>query len=181
MKLKQLTNYLNHHLKKNKFVRLTTKQDGIKEIHRGYLHHVSREIVVYEEIAECVPMQLTAIPRSKITKARYNKFDRYFDRVTKLYGYDHRRRWNKADTFQSLFQQLLDVDEWVIIETSTGDRTFHIGQLEKVGKRKVSLRYFDATGCFDKKATKIEYDTITKVVWESTYIAAFRQYMSEER
>ncbi|MDP1817980.1 MAG: hypothetical protein Q8K92_26240 [Leadbetterella sp.] len=70
----------------------------------------------------------------------------------------------------------------VIIENENpADETFDIGPITKITKSSVYVRYFNAKGILNEEATKINWDLITIVKFDTKYINIFSKYLREPK
>lgn len=85
-------------------------------------------------------------------------------------------------TWNSVFVDLKNSDTHVIIECEDLKKpTFEIGPIEKINKKSVLVRNYDANGQLDKKPTKIKFKNITKVKFNDEYSKTFRKYLKQPK
>jgi hypothetical protein len=56
---------------------------------------------------------------------------------------------------------------------------FCIGELKKVNKKSISIKYFNAKGTLDKTLTKHWFKDITKLSFDDRYANVFSKYVKE--
>ncbi|MDX9972491.1 MAG: hypothetical protein RBU21_05800 [FCB group bacterium] len=82
-----------------------------------------------------------------------------------------------CENLPAALQDLKTAGKNVIVRAEhPDDDIFFIGSLSRIGKKKVSGRYFDATGKWETEDTKIPYDCITCVDIECEYVRVFSKY-----
>lgn len=84
------------------------------------------------------------------------------------------------DGWKSVFLSLQKIGHNIIVEKESlnkNERAFCIGRIEKVGNKKVYMRYFDAMGVWDENLWKIHYSQITSVTFGSRYVKVFSKYL----
>jgi len=70
----------------------------------------------------------------------------------------------------------------VIIENENPeDVSFDIGPITKISDSAVYVRYFDAQGFLNTETTKITWDLITIIRFDTRYINTFSKYLRERR
>ena len=70
----------------------------------------------------------------------------------------------------------------VIIENEDpDDESFDIGPITKITDSGAYIRYFDAKGFLDTQSTKIKWDLITIVKFDTRYINIFSKYLRERK
>ena len=70
----------------------------------------------------------------------------------------------------------------IIVENQTivpGDSEFVIGRIEKIYKKFVYIRNFDADGIWDDSPIRVPYTEITNVTFASRYVDVFSKYLKE--
>ena len=81
-------------------------------------------------------------------------------------------------TWNTIFVDLKKSDIHVIVECEDLKKpTFTIGPIEKINKKSVFVRNYDANGQLDKKLTKLKFKDITLVKFNDDYSKTFRKYL----
>ena len=81
-------------------------------------------------------------------------------------------------SWNTLFIDLKKLDIHVIVECEDlKEPTFTIGPIEKISKKSVFVRNYDANGQLDKKLTKLKFEDITLVKFNDDYSKTFRKYL----
>lgn len=78
-------------------------------------------------------------------------------------------------SWRSIFEALFHLDIFVIIEDHINGQ-FAIGTIQKVLKRKLYFKRFDANGVWDENELEIPYSQITSVEWGSRYAECWKRY-----
>lgn len=79
--------------------------------------------------------------------------------------------------FPALLTDLLSLGEPVAV--SGKDGTLLLGMIEKVGKKKLRVRYVDGDGHIDAEPTRMDYDEISSVAFASRYLRLVVQYADQ--
>jgi hypothetical protein len=82
--------------------------------------------------------------------------------------------------WQTVFSTLYSLDINIIVEIESNveaESEFYIGKIEKIHKRFVYFRYFDADGHWDDTPIEIPYTKITSISFYSRYITVFSKYV----
>ena len=181
----KLNKQIKKHCKNQQYVeisRLELKENVI--ISRGYIIAFSKDLVLLQEIADFRLLGFNVIEKSKITSIRNNKNDKFYDKIMKREGLKSKIGL-KTDlhlgNWKTLFKQLRKANKNVIVECEGRKYNFFtIGNIVKIKKNCVHLRYFNALGIFDKTLTKINYKSITNVTFDDRYIEVFQKYLKNE-
>ncbi len=84
-------------------------------------------------------------------------------------------------SWETIFTSLKGREKNVIVEMEGPNRAewaFVIGRIEKVYKKLVYIRHFDADGSWQTSPIKIPYTQITSVIFASRYVDTFSKYLS---
>ena len=117
---------------------------------------------------------------------RCNDFDKTIKRILKaekqLSSSNPKRTKIELSTWKSVFTDLKNSDIHVIVECEDLKKpTFTIGPIEKINKKLVHIRNYDANGLLDKKPTKIKFKNITLVKFNDEYSKVFRKYLKQPK
>jgi hypothetical protein len=140
----------------------------------------SNELLLLHESDDFKIEGYSVIPIDQIKKIRFNKSDKYFDKMM---------RWEKEvekvgvtyvvdlKNWKTLFSSLQQKAMSVIVECEASDiNAFTIGPIEKVGKKYVHINNFDAEGYFDNHSSSIDFPSISRVAFDTQYINVFSKY-----
>lgn len=155
---------------------------GQIETSNGYILDFSDELLLLHETDDFIVDGYTVIPIAQIKKIRFNKSDKYFDKMMKWenefekVGINH-----KVDikNWRTLFTSLKKLAMSVIVRCEAPDidgYEFTIGPIEKVGIKYVSIKHFDAEGYFENFSSSIDYPSITRVAFDTQYSNIFSKY-----
>ena len=123
------------------------------------------------------------IRKDQVDSIRYDKFEKTIENILLKEEISNQDLTPKFEldltSWESIFSSLKKADRHVIIEYESKGY-FFIGRIEKVNKKSLELRYYDASGLWEKETTKIKYKKITIVKFEDRYIEVFRKYLRWE-
>ena len=87
----------------------------------------------------------------------------------------------KLTSMKSIFTDLKKHDYFAIVECENiKEPTFNIGEIAKVSKKSVGIRYFSPEAIIEKQPTKIKFKEITLVKFDDRYTNIYRKYLKEE-
>ena len=169
-----------------KFARITRKVTPKTEmISRGYIVDYSDKFVVLQVTDDFKLMGFEIFPVQSIVKIRYNKNDKYYD---KIMVWENEKGGlgikTKVDllSWTTIMKTFQKRKVNIIIECEDPDiDSFTIGPVERIIEKSVYVRYFDATGFFDKKLTKINFEDISKITFDDRYIDVFSKYTRKRK
>lgn len=146
----------------------------------GYLIENQAPFLLIHKTEEFDLSGFSIIRKDQFDSVRYSKFEKAIENILLKEGVSNKNLAPKFEidltNWASIFSSLKKADRHVIIECEyQGD--FYIGSIEKVKKKSLEFRYFDATGLLDKKPTKIRYKKITLVRFNERYIEVFRRHL----
>lgn len=182
MKRKKIIEKLNKHCKTKNYVRLTRNENDITY---GILLKKSNDFILLQEYNEFRLSSYLVIPIATIKHVRYNKFDRAYERILKKEGLlDNLELKYKIDltNWKSICKDIKKTGLTIISECEHPDiNSFCIGELKRVNKKSISIRYFDAEGIIDKKNTINEFVDITKISFDDHYANVFSKYLTKRK
>jgi len=149
-------------------------------ISNGYILDFSEKFILLHETDDFRIDGYSILPIEQIKKLRFNKSDKYFDKMMKWENQTEKVGINyfiDLNSWESVFKSLQTKEINVIVECEGSDvNSFTIGPITKIGKKHVHLIYFDAEGFFEKSSSSIDYDSITRVAFDSQYLNIFSKY-----
>ncbi len=177
---------LIHNLEKVRFTRITRKiSDDLEEISRGYVVDLSDDFVVIQLTDDFKMLGFNIFPIKHIIKVRYNNYDRYYDKIMELEKEkDSIGLKTKIDlaTWKSVFKTFQQKRMNIIVECESADSaTFTIGSVKKITKESVYILYFNAAGFVDEKPTRIDFNKISKIMFDDRYIDIFSKYLRKKK
>ncbi|MDB5149289.1 MAG: hypothetical protein JWQ57_3309 [Mucilaginibacter sp.] len=177
---------LRRHKESNHRVRIYSKVSKNKiQLRNGYVLGFSDSLLLLNETDDFRIDGYVIIRIDQIKKIRFNKGDKYFDKMM---------RWENAvekvgikyhvdlSDWRSAFKSLKNLGLNVIAECEAEDiDTFTIGPITKVGKKYVYITDFDIEGFFDDSPTSIDYESITRVAFDTEYLNIFGKYTQQRK
>jgi hypothetical protein len=166
---------------KKHICRIYITVDSVEKYVDGFILDSSKEFVLIRECVDFDIKGLVVIPFNKINKLRKGKAENSFTRIFKLeklidkvLNYDKISLENNLEIFKAIKKKY----KYAIVESVyKGISDFCIGEITKVNKSSVSILYFDITGKVEKIATKIQYDEIANIEFDSNYLNTFIKYL----
>jgi len=173
-------------LNNKRFTRITRKvSDDSEFLSRGYVVDCSNDFVVIQETDDFKLLGFDILPISQIIKIRYNNHDRNYDKIMD---------WENEKTSLGL-KTKIDLTDWktifktlqkknmnIIVECESPDiSSFTIGPVNKVTDKSVFVLNFDASGFLDEKPTKIDFQNISKIMFDDRYIDIFCKYIRKRK
>lgn len=159
--------------------------DDYTEISRGYIVDYSKEFIILQETDDFKVFSYLVLPIVQITDIRFNSHDKFYDKIM---------IWEKEiskvslphkielKNWQTIFKSIKTLGLNVIVECENPDiDTFTIGPIAKTTKNLVYILYFGPTGFIDEKPTSIDYNNITKVIFDDRYINVFSKYIRHRK
>ncbi|WP_445749877.1 hypothetical protein [Polaribacter sp.] len=169
-----------------KFARITRKvAEDWDELSRGYIVDFSNDFVVIQECDDFRLLGFNILPIKDFKKIRYNNNDKYYDKIMSL---ENEKKnigiKTKVDLtdWKTIFQSFRKKKKNVIVECENPEiDSFTIGPIKRITEKSVFIQYFNATGLLNEKATKIEFENITKIMFDDRYIEIFSKYLRERK
>jgi hypothetical protein len=181
MKKERVFEKIKYHHDSKKYAQITREvAKGITEISNGYIIAYSPGFILLHEVFDFSVAGYNIIPIAQIAKVRFNRFDKYFDKIL-----THEKVITNIgieypidlDSWRAIFQSLEKREANIIVECESPEiDTFTIGPIVKAGDKKLTIKHFNAEGYFDNKPTRIAYADITKIQFDNAYINTFSKY-----
>ncbi|MEO3407199.1 hypothetical protein AAFN85_24995 [Mucilaginibacter sp. CAU 1740] len=156
-----------------------------EETRNGYILDFSDNLILIQQTDDFKLDGYAILPISQVQKIRYNRSEKYFNKIM---------QWENRletlgikypidlDNWRSAFKSLKALDLKVIAECeSEVIDSFTIGPIAKVGKKLIHITYFDAAGYLDDGPTSIDYESLTRVAFDSEYINIFSKYIRQRK
>ncbi|PWK67060.1 hypothetical protein LX99_04918 [Mucilaginibacter oryzae] len=177
---------LRLHKEAGHWVKIYSKVSKNKVLSRnGYILGFSDNLLLIQQTHDFNVDDYAILPISQIQKIRFNSADKYFDKImrwenrTGAVGIKHTV---DIDNWRSAFKSLKELGLNVIAECEAEEiDSFTIGPIAKVGKKLIHITYFDAAGHLDDEPTSINYESLTRVVFDSEYINIFSKYLRKHK
>ena len=162
-------------------VRITTNMEGDVEHHRGYVVGTSRRLLVLQQVADFHLDGYLILRVKDITKVRIGKFERTQDRILTRLGVPDSvvlPAWLNFDNWPSFFRSAQQADKCVAVESALlRVNVFALGEIQKVKKKALVLREFNATAKWRRKPRPFRYKHITTAWFDDEYGTVFHEYM----
>jgi hypothetical protein len=81
-------------------------------------------------------------------------------------------------SWETIFISLKEINRFVIVEDVTNDE-FLIGLIDKVYKKKIRFKAFDADGQWQEGTWDIPYSSITNIAWDTRYTKNWEMYFEK--
>ena len=169
-----------------KFARITRRvAKDWDEISRGYIVDFSKDFVVIQECDDFRLLGFNILPITDFKSIRFNNNDKYYDKIMSLENEKEnigiKTKVDLSD-WKNVFKSLRTNKKNVIIECENPEiGTFTIGPIKRITDKNVFIQYFNASGFLDEKLTKIEFENITKIMFDDRYIDIFSKYTKERK
>lgn len=184
LKKEKVIEKLEKHLAEKLYVRLTRKKGGFEGITTGFILDKSSDFILLQETDEFRILGYQIIPINTIKHIRYNKNDKTYERILKEEGLMKEvKAKHKVDlTNWNTIANDIKTTELTIISECEHPKLnyFCIGQLKRVNKKSISIKYFNAQGILDEKNTKHNFEDITKLSFDDHYANVFSKYLTEK-
>ncbi len=177
---------IKEHCKDLKFSRITRSvTNDWDEISRGYIVDYSENFVVLQETDDFRALGFNIFPMPHIARIRYNNHDKYYDKIMTWENEKKKIEIStnvNLDSWKSIFKTFQQKKMNVIVECEDPDiGSFTIGTVKRVTDKNVFILYFNAAGFFDDKPTRIDYENISKIMFDDRYIDIFSKYTRERK
>ena len=141
---KETLKILKEKKQKKEFTCITRKFGGkyTKRIERGIVHNISNKLIKLCSVEDFRFEESAIFPVKHILKLRFNKNDKYFDKILQLEKIPNQLK-NASNpnlnNWRSFFNSLKT--DCIIIETENSkNRTFHIGGITEIKRKKMLLQ-----------------------------------------
>jgi hypothetical protein len=158
--------------------------DGDESRYHGFVVGLSRKLVILHELDEFHLDGYRILRVKDIVSARVGKFEKTFDKIFR--GLDVADasglpEWLRFEDWPDLFRSLQLQDKCVSVESALHKvDIFSLGWIEKVGKRKLTLRSFNASAKWYSKPDRFFYEDITEASFDTEYNRVFGDYMRNQ-
>ncbi len=116
-----------------------------------------------------------------ISEIRHDKYGTFFKEILikeKIFNSKKKHLPIDISNWLYVFNSLVKYKRNIIVEGECDDvDEFLIGKIEKVNKKTVDIRSFNALAEWDPKPTIAPYSEITKVSFDNEYIKGFSKYV----
>jgi len=184
LKKEKVIERLEKYYSEKNYIRLTRKKGGFEGISNGFIVGKSSDFILLQESSEFRILGYQVIPIQTIKHVRYNKNDKTIERILKEEGLltqvIAKYKIDLTD-WKSIVNDIKETELTVISECEHPELNyFCIGQLKRINKKSISIRYFNAQGILEKKNTKHSFEDITKLSFDDHYANVFSKYLTEK-
>lgn len=184
MKKQKIFKRIEKHYNKKRYVQLTRKKGLFEEVSCGFIIGNSKDFILFQETDDFRILGYQILPIDTIIHVRYNKNDKTLQRIIKEEGLlvDVKVKY-KIDltNWSSIANDVKKTKLTVISECEHPKLNyFCIGQIKRINKKSISIRYFNAQGILNKENTKHKFENITKLSFDERYANVFSKYLSEQ-
>lgn len=185
MKKKEVFRKLENHYQKKRYSRLTRKRGGFKEISTGFVLGISESFILLQETDDFRILGYQVFPIDTIKNIRYNNYDKTYERILDKEGLldkvDLKHKIDLTD-WLSLCKSIKRTGLTVISECEHPDiQSFCIGDLKKINKKSIEIRYFNAEGIYDDENTSNRFKNITKLSFDDRYANVFSKHAKKRK
>jgi hypothetical protein len=165
-----------------KKVRITRRFPGDPR-HDGFVLGVGGSLVLLHQLHDFSPGGYAILRIEDVLSVRHGRHESFSERVLKGEGTLDRVGIPyevPLDDLRSSLKTLSRRKLHVILECEKPDpeeSDFFIGRFISVGKKTVSLLYFDPEGRWSEEPDSIPYDAITKIQFDTPYINTISKYL----
>ena len=177
---------IKNHLDNKKYCKIKRQinQKAIENA-KGYIVDYSDRFILIQETDDFNIDGFSIISIDTIIDIPYSNKDKYYDKIMNCEGLvDKVQKKHTIDltSWSSVFKTIRKYGFNVIVENENpDDESFDIGPITRISDSSVHIRYFDAQGFLNEKATKISWDLITIVRFDTHYINTFSKYLRERK
>tara|TARA_Y100000588_G_scaffold380555_1_gene464627 strand:+ start:3076 stop:3636 length:561 start_codon:yes stop_codon:yes gene_type:complete len=177
---------IQHHLSNKKYCKIIRHFNQTDmAIAKGYIVDYSENFILLQNTDDFEIDGYSIIPIETIKDILLSNNDKYYHKIMTLEGLvDKILNKHKIDltNWSSILRSIKKLGFNVIIENEDpDDESFDIGPITKITDSGAYIRYFDAKGFLDTQSTKIKWDLITIVKFDTRYINIFSKYLRERK
>ncbi len=184
MKKEKVIAKLEKHLSEKRYVRLTRKKGDFDGISTGFVLAKSDDFILLQETDDFRILGFHIFPIDTIIHVRYNEVDKTYERILKeekLLDSVRIKYTVDLTDWSSIATDLKNTGLSVVSECEDPEiQSFCIGPIEKVNKKSIAIKYFNALGIFDEKSIKNKFKNITKLSFDDHYANVFSKYVKED-
>ena len=177
---------IKYHLENKKYCKIV-RQINNKAIEnaKGYILDYSDGFVLIQDTDDFNIDGFSIIPINTIIDLLYSNKDKYYDKIMTCEGLVdkvYKKYPIDLTSWNTIFKSIRKYGFNVIVENENpDDESFDIGPITRISDSSVHIRYFDAQGFLNEAPTKITWDLITIVKFDSHYINTFSRYLRERK
>lgn len=184
MKKKRILRKLEKHFAEKRYVRLTRRKGDFEGVSTGFIFGKSKDFILIQETDEFRMLGYQIFPIETIKHVRYNKNDKTYERILKeenlLADAGLKYKIDFTD-WKSICKDIKKTGLTIISECEHPKiQSFCIGDLKRINKKSISIRYFNAQGIYDKGNTINKFKNITKLSFDDHYANVFSKYVKKK-
>lgn len=182
-----MLNKIKHHHDTKTYTKIIRARgkETLTDYVSGYVVAYAGDFIIIQETGDFTLLGYSVIPVAQIKKLRYNKWDKYHNKIMIWEGEADKvslRFPIDLKSWKSIFEGIQGHNLSVIVNCElSDDNSFTIGPVVKAKKNSVQVHNFDPAGFFDKEPTTIRYDDITKVQFDDRYSSVFSKYLRDRK
>ena len=181
----KLDKIINKHIKNKNFVKVyISHKDYNLTYFTGFIFEHNRDFILMSDMNDFNYEGLIVLRKSDISEIKHKGKIKFFHKMLKKEKIKKRIFKRRAqidfglDTMHNMMKQLKKLQIPIICEhLYKKDELFQIGTIQKVGKKKAEIKYFNVLGKFDFKPSIAKYKSITYIRIDSPYANIFYKYV----
>jgi len=184
VKKEKVLEKLKKHFSEKRYARLTRRKGGFEEISTGFILGMYDNFLLIQESDEFRILGYQIFPIRTIKHLRYNKNDKTYESILKKEGLlkkvELKYKIDLSD-WVSVCKSVKKTGLTIISECEHPDiQSFCIGDIRRINKKSISIRYFNAQGIYDEENTTNDFKNITKLSFDDHYANVFSKYVKEK-
>lgn len=184
MKKEKVIKKLEKHCSNKNYVRITRKKGDFEGASFGFILDKSEDFILLQETDDFRILGYLIIPIKTIKHVRYNNNDKYYEHILSKEGLlSQVKSKYKIDLtdWKTLLHDIQKTGLTIISECEHPKQNyFCIGEIKRIDKKSLDIRYFNAQGILDKENSTHFYKDITKFSFDDRYANVFSKYLKEE-
>lgn len=174
------------HFENKNYLQITRSVSENKQLTcNGYIVDFTKDFIILHEMDDFRMHGFIIFPMENIENIRYNNTDKYFDKIM-AWENEKGKIGLKTEVdltnWSSIFKTFKKKKKNIIVECENPKiDSFTIGPVEKVTSKSVSLRCFNSKGVLNEELTNIDFEEITKVMFDDLYIEVFSKYLRRRK
>ncbi len=185
-KIKKFDKQLNKHIQKQDLVTIYRTETEEEANILGFILAMSKDFLLIQVEEEFYLNGYAIIRKDRFDSIRVSKVEKFLKKILKKAGILKKdlglKKQPALTSWETIFSDLKKLDYYAIVECEDlPEPTFTIGEIAKVAKKSVGIRYFNPEGVIDQKPTKVKYEDITLVKFDDRYTKMYRKYLREAK
>lgn len=180
----KLNKKLSKHVKNENFVKVYTTCKGLNLGHyEGFIFDYNDNYVLMNDMRDFDYDGLVVFKKSDIYEIKHTENEKFFlhllkkEHIKKKIFKQKKKLQFQLASMQKMMETLKSLHIPVICEHLYGKKDlFQIGTIQKAGKKKAQMKYFNARGEYDYKLLAVSYKTLTLIRIDSPYANIFHKH-----